>query len=52
MKRKWEIKIGADAVTKEFLIHINGVAYDDMPEFDDRAIYACSVENNWKGAVK
>ena len=52
VKRKWEIKIGADAVTKEFLIHINGVAYDDMPEFDDRAIYACSVENNWKGAVK
>ena len=52
VKRKWDVKIGADAATKELLIHINGVAYDDLPEFDDQGIYACSVEHNWKGTVK
>ena len=52
VKRKWDVKISADAATKELLIHINGVAYDDLPEFDDQGIYACSVDNNWKGTVK
>ena len=35
VKRKWDVKISADAATKELLIQINGVAYDDLPEFDD-----------------
>ena len=52
VKRKWEVKIGADAASKELLIHINGVAYDELPEFDDQGIYSSSVENNWKGTVK
>ena len=52
LKRNWDVRVGADAATKQLLIHINGVAYDSLPDFDDQGIYQSSIENNWKGKVK
>ena len=51
-KRNWVVKIGADAQAKQLTIHINGVPYEDLAEWDDHGISQSSFENNWKGKIK
>ena len=50
--RNWIVKLGADPNTKQFLLSINGRAYEDLPEWDDKGIYRSSMENNWRGKIK
>lgn len=51
-KRNWQVKIGADEDKKQFMLNIDGVAYEDLLEWDDKGVYRSSMENNWKGKVK
>ena len=51
-ERSWLVKIGADPDAKQFLLTINGRAYEDLEEWDDKGITKSSMENNWKGNVK
>ena len=46
------MKLGADPNTKQFLLSINGRAYEHLPEWDDKGIYRSSMENNWRGKIK
>ena len=51
-ERDWLVKLGADADSKQFILFINGVQFEDLPEWDDKGICKASMENNWKTNIK
>ena len=51
-ERDWLLKLGADAESKQFLLFINGVPFEELPEWDDKGICKSSMENNWKTNIK
>lgn len=51
-ERNWLLKLGADAESKQFLLFINGVSFEELPEWDDKGICKSSMENNWKTNIK
>jgi len=50
--RNWVVKLGADADSKQFLLFINGVQFEEIQEWDDKGICKSSMENNWKTNIK
>ena len=42
-ERNWKVKLGADSAAKNFMLFIDGVLYEELPDWQSDGIYRSST---------